>query len=111
MAIREAVQVFSVVEDLLAANAALRRVGREQGARLAELIGRKLERLEAENAALRELVSVVADGADWPDHIQDVQHCAWCSGETLFSDDTMYHTADCPVTKARTLLEVSNGNH
>lgn len=58
--------------------------------------------LEAENAAMREIVQAVARFDD-DDSYDGAYKCHWCECSYTMGDVTG-HTPDCPVTKARALL-------
>ena len=68
----------------------------------------KMERLQAENAAMREIVEAVARRsiftpfypADGPDMIR----CQWCRRTARYAR-AFTHADDCIVTKARALLQ------
>lgn len=69
--------------------------------------GRKLlaeiERLQAENAALREVAQVFSDYESEMVGEDDFA-CQFCSAELTPWRDRVVHQADCPVLKARALL-------
>ena len=77
-----------------------------------ESVADAFTRLQAENAAMREIVEAVAGrawythsstlGGDW----QQYACCPFeeCEQESLEGSRNIRHTPDCPVTKARALL-------
>lgn len=69
---------------------------------------RSIDELERENAAMREIVRIVADWAS-EDYLQDkTVICPFCRMSWLLPSGTRMHDADCIIPKARELLSKEN---
>ena len=80
-----------------------------------------VKRVQAENAAMREIVQAMAEQQEQPfGNVRDIVlcyndnagelECPWCHGREIseyMRKAYFQHTADCPVTKARSLLDSS----
>ncbi|HLZ25432.1 MAG TPA: hypothetical protein VKQ30_25195 [Ktedonobacterales bacterium] len=100
--------LLAEVERLRTENEALMLAGRGT-AQMATGAYERLQRLQAKNAAMREIVQAVAHDctvALWPAENGGNDHREpWCAAcLCIQAGDMRVHTSDCPVTKARAWL-------